>query len=57
MNHDYAHCSDYCKRCPDSCFRAQLAKDLKNWPYPVTMASLKYTSYCPKWPDTKEDSV
>lgn len=51
MNHDYTHCSDYCKRCPDSCFRAQLAKDLKNYPYPVSMASLKHTSYCPKWPD------
>ena len=54
MNHDYTHCGDYCKECPKTCFRAELAKDLKNWRWPVSMASLKYTEYCPKWPK-KED--
>ena len=29
MNHDYTHCMDYSEDCPEHCFRAQLAKDLK----------------------------
>ena len=29
MNHDYAHCLDYRKDCPNECFRAQLTIDLK----------------------------
>lgn len=29
MNHDYAHCADYQKDCPASCFRAQLVRDLE----------------------------
>lgn len=29
MNHDYAHCFDWCKNCPKECFRAQLAEDLE----------------------------
>ena len=29
MNHDYAHCADFTEKCPRSCFRAQLARDLK----------------------------
>lgn len=28
MNHDYAHCEDIQKDCPQKCFRAQLARDL-----------------------------
>lgn len=29
MNHDYAHCADFTQKCPRSCFRAQLERDLK----------------------------
>ena len=29
MNHDYAHCLDYTKKCPKECFRAQLQRDLQ----------------------------
>lgn len=39
MNHDYAHCADYEKnksRCPKSCFRGQLVKDLEKNPIPYT---------------------
>ena len=29
MNHDYAHCLDYDKKkCPKTCFRANLTEDL-----------------------------
>lgn len=55
MNHDYTHCSDYCEECPKDCFRAHLTEDLKNHPWPVSMASLKHTVYCKKWPEIKED--
>lgn len=24
MNHDYAHCLDFCDDCPEECFRAKL---------------------------------
>lgn len=39
MNHDYAHCSDYeanKARCPKSCFRAELTRDLSVNPQPRT---------------------
>jgi hypothetical protein len=58
MNHDYTHCADYKKStCPKSCFRAQLVEDLNRIHYslPVSYANLKGTSYCPKWPEKKED--
>lgn len=29
MNHDYAHCLNYAKDCPESCFRAALTADLE----------------------------
>lgn len=30
MNHDYAHCGNFDeKKCPKSCFRGQLVKDLR----------------------------
>lgn len=32
MNHDYAHCSDFSDDCPKKCFRAKLARDLRNNP-------------------------
>ena len=28
MNHDYAHCYDFTPKCPRSCFRAELERDL-----------------------------
>ena len=32
MNHDYTHCADFTKRCPEKCFYAQLERDLrKRW--------------------------
>lgn len=27
MDHDYAHCRDYRKDCPEECFRARLTKE------------------------------
>ena len=50
MSHDYLHCADYCDNCPKDCFRAQITADLVNYPYPVSMANLKYTSLCKNWP-------
>ena len=32
MNHDYAHCLDQDKRCPETCFRRQLNDDLRKNP-------------------------
>ena len=58
MNHDATHCFDYSKDCPDTCYQAQLTRDLKetNYPWPVSWAYFKGTDYCPKWPsETKED--
>ena len=53
MNHDYAHCSDYTPDCPKDCFRAQLARDLKNIPiwyrvYRVSWMHFKGTEECKK---------
>ena len=45
MNHDYTHCLDYNDDCPDECFRAQLAKDLKPGMI-VSFASFKDTDEC-----------
>ena len=52
MNHDYTHCADYSSACPKTCFRAELAEDLKRIDYrlPLSYSNLKYTKYCPKWP-------
>lgn len=45
MNHsDICHCLDYDpKKCPESCFRARITKDLKEsgYPYPVSFAHLR----------------
>lgn len=46
MNHDYAHCADFTEKCPKSCFRAQLVRDLKAG-VPVSFMHLKDTSECP----------
>ena len=50
MNHDYAHCADYKQSCPQSCFRAQLVRDLKHKPYPflVSWMHLEGTEECMK---------
>lgn len=33
MNHDFEHCIDFKEDCPESCFRAQLVRDLEqNYP-------------------------
>ncbi len=53
MNHDATHCYDYNPDvCPEDCYRAQLTEELHKiyYPWPVSMAMLKYTVYCPKWP-------
>lgn len=58
MNHDACHCFNWDPAiCPDTCYRAQLTKDLKetNYPYPVTWSWLKNTPYCPKWPEKTEE--
>jgi hypothetical protein len=59
MNHDATHCGDYCSECPETCYRAQLAEDLvrTNYRWPISMASLKYTKLCPKWPDAKTEET
>lgn len=36
MNHDYEHCIDFNDGCPESCFRAQLVRDLEQ-NYPPSM--------------------
>lgn len=46
MNHDYAHCSDFTEKCPKSCFRAQLVRDLEAG-MSVSFMHLKDTSECP----------
>lgn len=33
MNHDATHCFDYSEKCPKTCYRAQLIKDLKETNY------------------------
>lgn len=53
MNHDYAHCSDFTEKCPKECFRAMLARDLKNnFPAYIGMTfsymMFKGTEECPK---------
>ena len=51
MNHDYAHCSDYEEnnaRCPKSCFRAELTRDLLLNPQPwSSWMHFAGTSECP----------
>ena len=58
MNHDYAHCWDCTDKCPNDCFRAQLTRDLKNYPgMPVTFSSFYGTGDClvrQKPEDTRE---
>lgn len=60
MNHDATHCFDYDKKkCPKTCYRAQLTEELKHIPYglPTSWAMFKYTKNCPKWPTkTKEET-
>ena len=48
MIHDYAHCLDFRKTCPDRCFRAQLVRDLDQLPYPqmVDWAHFKDSDEC-----------
>lgn len=36
MNHDFEHCIDFNDGCPESCFRAQLVRDLEQ-NYPPSM--------------------
>lgn len=51
MNHDYAHCSDFAKKCPKKCFRAQLVRDLEQQtPYPLRVSYIAFgqTDECPK---------
>ena len=57
MNHDAAHCLDYSKACPKTCYRAKLTAELQSiyYPLPTTWSNFKGTRYCPKWPN-KEDA-
>ena len=60
MNHDYAHCLDYQKDCPKTCFRAQLCRDLESrrdlWGIPMTYMHFKGSDECckPKEPSMGE---
>lgn len=50
MNHDAAHCANYKKDCPDSCYRAQLTKELldyERYPFPVSWVKFGGTDECP----------
>lgn len=50
MNHDYGHCIDCKPDCPESCFRAQLARDSYKLPAQnehVTWSSFRNTPDCP----------
>ena len=54
MNHDYAHCLDFCDDCPKECFRAKLVREM--WMYgnlapyvfnrPISWMHLKGTEEC-----------
>ena len=57
MNHDATHCYDYSDKCPKTCYRAQLTKELKEIDYPllVSWALFKGTEYCPKWPNKRKE--
>lgn len=61
MNHDYAHCADYTSECPKSCFRAQLAMDLKQRTnllgIPLSWMHLKGTDECMMEPSEELDFV
>lgn len=51
MNHDYAHCLDWCRGCPKDCFRAQLTMDLEERKkefigVPLVFASFYGTEEC-----------
>lgn len=52
MNHDATHCADYTEgKCPESCYRGQLTKELaeRHKDYvgiPISYASFKGTSEC-----------
>lgn len=56
MNHDYAHCLDFTKDCPKSCFRAELVRDLEKHPGPgpVGWMHLKGVE-CPKKDENRTD--
>ena len=52
MNHDYAHCASFTNKCPQSCFRAQLERDLrKRWAEfigcPISYVDMRGTMNCP----------
>ena len=49
FNHDATHCFDFSEDCPESCYRAELARDLKRNEHDVLIlsyAQLKDTSEC-----------
>ena len=57
MNHDYAHCLNFRDDCPKECFRAQLSRDLRKYPYPgffIIWANLKGTEECMRKGDKDE---
>lgn len=52
MNHDYAHCANFTNKCPQSCFRAQLERDLRQrWAEligcPISYVDMRGTKNCP----------
>ena len=53
MNHDYAHCLDYSEKCPRSCFRGKLVREVQHYgemaPYAfgrLTWEHMKGTEEC-----------
>ena len=50
MSHDTAHCYEWHKGCPDSCFRARLTAELNREPwvhlYPVPWGHFAGTEEC-----------
>jgi len=58
MNHDATHCWNYKKgKCPMSCYRAQLTKELNQIHYnlPVSWAMFEGTEDCPKTGERKDN--
>ncbi len=59
MNHDNAHCLDFSERCPKSCFRAQLSRDLKDrtdlFGIPLTYQHFEDCRYAKKEGGRKHD--
>lgn len=56
MNHDATHCADCTKSCPNTCYRAELTRDLRKIHYFLTTswAHFEGTKDCPKSKESED---